>query len=61
MLLMEQLETAAERVWSTAKLWSAASIGSCIAGFVHSAIPFLQVIALVLSIASAIKAWRVKK
>lgn len=46
---------------SAAKLWSCTSVGACIAGFVHSAIPYLQVVALVLSIASAIKAWRTKK
>lgn len=60
-MLTQQIEAAAERFWSAAKLWSAASIGSCVAGFVHSAIPYLQVIALVISIASAIKAWRTKK
>lgn len=60
-MLLHEIEASVEKFWSTAKLWSAASIGSCVAGFVHSAIPYLQVIALLLSIASAVKAWRAKK
>jgi hypothetical protein len=40
------------------KIWACTSLGSCLTSFVLAAIPFLQFIALVLSIAAAIRAWR---
>jgi hypothetical protein len=42
------------------KVWACTSIGSCVASFVLSALPYLQVIAVLLSIAAAIKALRSK-
>jgi hypothetical protein len=44
-----------------AKIWACTSLGTCASSFVVHAIPFLQFVALALSIAAAIRAWRVKK
>lgn len=41
--------------------WACTSAGSCVVGFVSTALPFLQVIALLISIAAGIKALRSRK
>ena len=38
-------------------LWACTSAGACIAGFVEWSIPYLQFIALVISIVAGIRAW----
>lgn len=43
------------------RAWACASLGTCISSFVIAALPYLQFVAVVISIAAAIKAWRAKK
>jgi hypothetical protein len=43
------------------KVWACTSAGSCIASFVLAALPYLQFIAVALSIVAAIKAIRAEK
>jgi len=38
-------------------VWACLSGASCVAGFVEWAIPYLQFVALLISIAAGIKAW----
>lgn len=39
------------------KVWACASLGSCLSSFVLAAIPYLQFLALVISIAAGVRAW----
>jgi hypothetical protein len=44
-----------------AKVWACTSIGTCFASFAAYAIPALQIVALIVSIAAGIKALRSRK
>lgn len=39
------------------KFWACTSAGACVGGFISQALPYLQFIAVVISIAAGIKAW----
>lgn len=48
-----------------AKVWACVSGASCVGGtidwFIHVSIPYMQWVALAISIAAGIKAWRSKR
>lgn len=45
----------------SSKIWACASVGTCAGSFVATTLPYLQFIAVLISIACGIKAWHDKK
>lgn len=39
------------------KIWACASVGACVGSFVAAALPYLQFIAVIISIGAGLKAW----